>query len=104
MFQCEDCIYPVNLYILPPGVASWSKMSGQSANFNDDDLFSDQVFSSSSKEGLNGGRSGSKKPGRTGRFKIIGDSRKSSTSSISERGKEMKNNPRVCVRMCTGVS
>ena len=57
--------------------------------FNEDDLFSDPVFSSS---GMDGGKGGAKKPSRTGRFKIIGDSRKSASL---ERGEEMKSNPKV---------
>ena len=64
--------------------------------FNEDDLFSDPVFSSSGKDNMDGWRGGAKKPSRTGRFKIIGDSRKSASL---ERGEEMKYNPKVYMYM-----
>ena len=76
------------LYIYP-GAGGGVKKSGR---FNEDDLFSDPIFSSSGKDILDGGRGGAKKPSRTGRFKIIGDSRKSASL---ERGEEMKYNPKV---------
>ena len=73
----------------------------KSGKFSEDDLFSDPVFSSSGKDGLDGGRGGAKKPSKTGRFKIIGDSRKSASL---ERGKEMKNNPKVVITfICTCI-
>ena len=81
-----------------PGAGGSVKKSGR---FNEDDLFSDPVFSSSGKESLDVGRGGAKKPPKMGRFKIIGDSRKSASL---ERGEEMKYNPRVNNMKLTGYS
>ena len=79
------------LMYIYPGAGGSVKKSGR---FSEDDLFSDPIFSSSGKDVLDGGRGSGKKPSRTGRFKIIGDSKKSASL---ERGEEMKYNPKVYV-------
>lgn len=68
------------------------KSSGRSGKYNEEDLFSDPLFAPSGREAPDSGKGGAKKPGRVGRFKIIGESKKSASL---ERGKEMRNNPRV---------
>jgi hypothetical protein len=90
-----EIVVIIDVKTIPPGSGSGGGGGGgirKLGRFNEDDLFSDPVFSSSGKENINGGRGGAKKPSRTGRFKIIGDSRKSASL---ERGEEMKYNPKV---------
>ena len=70
-------------------------MPGRLGKYNEEDLFSDPHFAPSGREGPDGGKGGSKKPGRIGRFKIIGDTKKSASLERGERGEEMRNNPRV---------
>ena len=80
------------------GAGGGAKKLGRGGKFKEEDLFSDPVFSSSGKDTLDSGKGGTKKPSRIGRFKIIGDSKKSTSL---DRGEEMRYNPRVSLKICS---
>ena len=82
-----------DLFADPLAEGGAKKSSGRPAKFDEGDLFSDPLFAPTGREGQDGGKGGSKKSGRVGRFKIVGETKKSSSL---ERGKEMRYNPRVC--------